>query len=61
MFDSQSLKKIISQCLAFEKRLYIASEKNWGSKGREQLSVAWCHGGRRHIVVEKHPPRKRSQ
>ncbi|MDE1458183.1 type 2 lanthipeptide synthetase LanM family protein [Bacillus licheniformis] len=44
VFDSQSLKKIISQCLAFEKQLYIASEKNWGSKGREQLSVAWCHG-----------------
>ncbi|RCK13066.1 hypothetical protein DT075_02365 [Bacillus licheniformis] len=30
VFDSQSLKKIISQCLAFEKQLYIASEKNWG-------------------------------
>lgn len=27
VFDSQSLKKIISQCLAFEKQLYIASEK----------------------------------
>ncbi|QWU16001.1 type 2 lantibiotic biosynthesis protein LanM [Paenibacillus sophorae] len=57
VMDAGSIKRTIHEGLLFERSMYVSKEKNWKSIGRDQLSVAWCHGApgillSRHILQE---------
>ncbi|WP_405106061.1 type 2 lanthipeptide synthetase LanM family protein [Paenibacillus sp. FSL K6-1217] len=57
LMDDHSVRSTIEQGLLFERSMYVPDAKNWKSVGRDQFSVAWCHGApgillSRHILRE---------
>ncbi|MEK3674575.1 type 2 lanthipeptide synthetase LanM family protein [Paenibacillus sp. FSL R10-2771] len=57
LMEDPTVRRTIEEGLLFERSMYVTDEKNWRSIGRDQLSVAWCHGApgillSRHILRE---------
>lgn len=53
LMEDHSVRRTIEDGLLFERSMYVADEKNWKSVGRDQLSVAWCHGAP-GILLSRH-------